>query len=380
MEAGERVKVVVLVHRIAPGGAETIAAESVIGLDDERFERLLCTGRQYTVATTEAADEMLRRVHAAGVEVLALRRRSRFAIWAWWPLLRLLRRERVDILHSHLFGSNVWACLLGRLARVPVIVCHEHMWSYDGSRARVWIDRWLIARWSSAFVAVSEAGLRSMVELERIRRQDVVLLRNGIPSLPPGDGQRVRRELGIGADQPVVVSSGILRPEKAYGVLIEAAAKLAGSLPGLRVLIAGEGPERPRLEALIADLGVSAVVTLLGIRSDIPDLLAAADLAVCCSDFEGGPLSVMEYTGAGLPVVATGVGGLPELVHDGENGVLVPPRDPASLARAIAGLLGDPQRRRRMGQAGMELRERGYGGAAFIRRLEALYERLLAAA
>lgn len=380
MKAGERVKVVILVHRIAPGGAEKIAAESAIGLDDARFERLLCTGRQHSADADEAADAMLGEVRAAGVEVLALRRRSRFAVWDWWPLLRLLRRERVDILHSHLFGSNVWACLLGRLARVPVIVCHEHMWSYGGSRARMWVDRWLIARWSSAFVAVSEAGFRSMVEVEGIRREGVVLLRNGIRTLPPGDGERIRRELGVGSDQPLVVSAGSLRPEKAYEVLIEAAAGLAATLPDLRVLIAGEGPERERLEASIAELGAAGTVTLLGARSDVPDLLAAADLAVCCSDFEGGPLSVMEYMGAGLPVVATAVGGLPELVHDGENGVLVPPRDPARLAAAIAALLGDPQCRRRMGSAGRELREREYGGEAFIRRLEALYEQLLAAA
>jgi L-malate glycosyltransferase len=231
-----------------------------------------------------------------------------------------------------------------------------------------------------AFVAVSEAGLRGMVEVERIPRRDVVLLRNGLEAVPPGDPGKVRRELGIAANHPVVLSTGGLRPEKAYEVLIDAAARLVESLPELRVLIAGDGPEREKLEALVTGLGLSGVVTLLGVRNDIPDLLAAADLAVCCSDFEGGPLSVMEYMGAGLPVVATKVGGLPELVRDGENGVLVPPRDPDDLAESIAGLLVDAGRRRRMGQAGRLLRESEYGGDAFIARLEALYERLLATA
>jgi glycosyltransferase involved in cell wall biosynthesis len=244
----------------------------------------------------------------------------------------------------------------------------------------MWIERWLIARWSTAFVAVSEAGLRSMVELERIPRRDVVLLRNGIEPLQPGDPEKVRRELGIAADQPVILSIGSLRSEKAYEVLIDATARFRGSLPNPRVLIAGEGPERGRLEALIADLGLSETVTLLGVRSDVPDLLAAADLAVCCSDFEGGPLSVMEYMGAGLPVVATRVGGIPELVRDGKNGILVPPRDPGGLAQAVIELLSDAERRRRMGQAGKSLREREYGGDVFISRLEALYERLLAMA
>ena len=381
MDAGERIKVVVLVHVVAPGGAEKMAVESVVGLDDERFARVLCAGREHILAgTEEATREMLRRVQEAGVEVLSLRRKSRFAIWSWLPLLRLLRRERIDILHSHLFGSNLWGCLLGRLAGVPVIVCHEHMWSYGGSRFRTLVDRWLIARWSNAFIAVSEAGRRSMIELEGIRQQDVVLLRNGIRPLPAGDPKKVRDELGIGADQPVVLTIGMLRPEKAHEVLIEAAAELVKqSVAGLRVLIAGEGQERAKLEALIAELGLAQVVTMLGNRTDIPDVLAAADIAVCCSDFEGGPLSVMEYMGAELPVIATEVGGLPELVRS-ESGVLIPPRDPSRLAEEIAGLLTDVERRRRMGKAGKELRDQEYGIDVYIRRLEALYEQLLEAA
>ncbi len=380
MEITEPVKVVILVHLVGPGGGETMAVESAIGLDPKRFDRVLCVGRLNEPEDEEVAAGMLRRVRASGARVLRLRRGSRLAIWAWWPLLRLLHRERVDVLHGHMFGSNVWACLLGRLARVPVVVCHEHMWSYGGGRLRTLIDRWLIARWSNAFIAVSEEGRRSMVEVERIRPEDVVLLRNGLPPLAPGDPHKAREELGIGAEQPVLVTSGSLRREKAYEVLIEAVAALAPSAPGLRVLIAGDGPERPRLEELIRKLGLSGVVSLLGVRADIPDLLAASDIGVCCSDFEGGPLSVMEYMGAGLPIIATRVGGLPELVQDGVNGALIPPRDPEALAEAAAGLLADPSLRERMGNAGRELREREYGIDSYIHRLESLYRRLLAEA
>ena len=106
-------------------------------------------------------------------------------------------------------------------------------------------------------------------------------------------------------------------------------------------------------------------------------MLAALDVAVCCSDFEGGPLSVMEYMGAGLPVVATRVGGLPELVQDGETGILVEPRDPAGLADAIAGLLADPDRRRELGSAGRDLRAREYDVDVWMSRIEALYASLL---
>ena len=150
----------------------------------------------------------------------------------------------MDVLHGHLFGSNVWAVILGRLTRTPVVVAHEHMWAYGGNRLRPLLDRDLIARFSEAFIAVSEEGRRRMIEVERIDPGRITLIPNGIAGFPPGDGARIRRELGIDPGDPVIGSVGHLRREKAYEVLIEAAALLRDR--GLRpaVLIAGEGPER----------------------------------------------------------------------------------------------------------------------------------------
>ena len=175
----------------------------------------------------------------------------------------------------------------------------------------------------------------------------------------------------------MIGSVGHLRREKAYEVLIEAAALLrdAGSRPV--VLIAGEGPERRRLESLISARELRDSVRLLGARSDVPDLLAALDVAVCCSDFEGGPLSVMEYMEAGLPVIASDVGGLPELVADGESGILVAPRDPPALSAALAELIGDPGERRRMGEVGQRVRRERWSLEAWAGRIEALYLELL---
>jgi glycosyltransferase involved in cell wall biosynthesis len=374
------VRVVVMIDSIAgPGGAETLAVENAIRLDPERFERTLCVTRwENGVERTEPAASILARLSEAGVRVIKLRRSSRAALWAWRPLLRVLRRERVDVLHGHLFGSNVWAVILGRLARTPVVVAHEHMWAYGGNRLRPLLDRDLIARFSDAFIAVSEEGRRRMIEVERIAPERITLIPNGIAGFPPGDGARIREELGIGSGEVVVGSVGHLRREKAYEVLIEAAALLRDDR-GLRpaVLIAGEGPERPRLEEQIAARGLGDSVRLLGARTDVPDLLAALDVAVCCSDFEGGPLSVMEYMEAGLPVVATDVGGLPELLAGGQTGILVPPRSPGTLATVLAGLIADADERRRMGEGGRRMRRERWSLEAWIARIEALYLELL---
>ena len=181
-----------------PGGAETLALEGAIRLDPARFERTFCITRwSDDLEREEPSRTWLRRLREAGVRVIGLRRSGPLALWAWGPLLKVLRRERVDVLHGHLFGSNFWATILGRLARVPVVVAHEHMWAYSGNRLRPLLDRELIARFSSAFVAVSEEGRRRMESVEGIPASDIVLIPNGIPATPPGDGARVRAELGI---------------------------------------------------------------------------------------------------------------------------------------------------------------------------------------
>jgi glycosyltransferase involved in cell wall biosynthesis len=376
---GRPVKVVVMLDSIRrPGGGERLAVESAIRLDPERFERTLCLTRwEDEFELAEPGRTLLQRLSAAGVRVVGLRRRHRLDLAAWSPLVRILRRERVDVLHAHLFGSNLWASVLGRLARVPAVVAHEHMWAYSQGGLRPLIDRELISRLADAFVAVSEEGRRQMIEIERIPPGRVVLIPNGAPALKPGDGPAFRSQLAISPTAPVIASVGHLRSEKAYEVLIEATSILRERFRELVVLIAGEGEERPRLERLVDDLGLGSTVRLLGSRDDVADLLAACDLAVCCSDFEGGPLSVMEYMDAALAVVATNVGGMPELVRDRETGLLVPPRDPRSLAGAVAELLDDPKRRRGMGEAGRELRRGEYGIERWVERLESLYQELL---
>jgi glycosyltransferase involved in cell wall biosynthesis len=276
-----------------------------------------------------------------------------------------------------MFGSNVWAVVLGRLCRVPVVVAHEHMWAYDGGRSRALIDRHVIARGSDAFIAVSETGRTLMVESEGLDPDDIVVIPNGITAVEPPPKAEARAKLGLADSDRVVGTVGHLRPEKSFETLVEAAAALRERVPALRVLVAGEGDERARLEAQIATLGLEGVVDLVGATEDVPSLLAALDVAVCCSDFEGGPLSVMEYMRAGLPVVATRVGGLPELLGDG-GAVFVPPRDHVELADGIARVLDDDALAARLGQAGRERQRAEYDIAVWARRLEELYEDLSA--
>jgi len=344
-------------------------------LDPDRFERTLCVTRWDPAADVATAVEELR---GAGVRLLALERSTKLSLRAFGPLWSLMRRGEVDVVHAHKFGSNVWGTLLGPAAGVPVVVAHEHTWSYEGDPLRRLIDRELIARRSDAFIAVSREDLRRMIEVEGISPDDVIFVPNGIEARSSDRGAEVRRALGVATDAPLVATVAGLRPQKALDVLIRAAGLLARRLPRLRVLIAGEGSERPGLESLIEELGLQGVVTLLGVRSDVPDLLAAVDVAVSTSRFEGSPLALMEYMAAAKPVVATRVGGVPDLIDDGVHGLLVEPGDASAVAEAITRLLDDPGRAADMGRRGRERQAREFDLDVMARTLESLYERLYA--
>jgi glycosyltransferase involved in cell wall biosynthesis len=376
-----KLRVVTLVDRLGTGGAERLAIQTTTRLDPERFDRTLVASRDFGVAISkEHVANALEDLRAAGVRVIGLNRTSARQVWAWWPLYRMLRRERVDVLHAHKFGSNLWGTVVGRLARVPVIVAHEHTWSYEGQPLRKLADRAVIARGSSAFVAVSREDQRRMVEVERIREEDTIFIPNGIPAPPEASGKDVRAELGIAPDAPVIGTVSVLRPQKALDVLLRATKTLVQEFPALRVLIAGEGDCREELEELTAELGLRETVMFLGVRTDVPDVLAALDVAVSTSDFEGSPLSVMEYMEAGRPIVATRVGGVPDLIDDAVHGRLVAPQDAAGFAEGVATLLRDPDAAREMGARARERRRAEFDIDVMVRRLEALYEELRAKA
>jgi glycosyltransferase involved in cell wall biosynthesis len=376
-----RVHVVSLLDNLGAtgGGAETMARELAVRLDRSRFRSTLCVTRREGDPTPDELS-IIGDLEAQGVRVLSLARRSKLHLAAWRPLVGYLRRENVQVLHGHMFGSNVWAATLGQLANVPVVVAHEHGWSYEGQPVRRFLDRVLVARSSDAIIASSELARARMIEVERIdpRRTRIVYIRNGIVE-PVPSGRAIRRELGIAADAPLVLAVARLDPYKSLHVLIAAAAQLREEFPGLRVLIAGDGPEQARLQGLISSLALGDVVTLLGARSDVPDLIAACDVATLCSYSETTPLAIMEYMALGKAVVATRAGGIPDLIHDGVEGVLVEPGDPAALAGAIGGLLKAPGRASELGRRAQARQRQEFSIDRVADRVQGLYEELLAA-
>lgn len=355
----------------ATGGAERMAAQLTLTLDRTRFEPHLVSTRRLPNPA------WLEELAAGGVETLLLDRSRRIDLLAWRPLAALVRRRRIDVVHAHKFGSNVWAAVFGATLRVPVVVAHEHSWSFEGEPLRKLLDRHVVARGADVVLAVSEDDRRRMIEIERIPPHRIRVLPNAIPPLPePERPDGVRAELGIPPHAPVVGLVAVVRPEKRHDLLLAAAAALRPRFPDLRVLLAGPGlPGRlERLQAAIAELGLEGVVLPLGLRLDVANVLAALDVAVICSDREGAPLAVIEYMAAGKAVVATRVGGLPDLVQDAA--VLVPPGDAPALADAIGSLLGDPAQRADLGRRARRLHASRHSLDAVAAQVEELYEEL----
>ena len=366
--ADGRLTVLTVVDRPMTAGAETVATRIALGLDDSRFHSILCS-------TRPSSPEEVAAVRAAGVEVLELNRRSRLDVWRWRPLVRLLRSGRVDVVHAHKFASNFWGALLVPRSPLPVLLAHEHTWSYEGMLRRV-VDRELIARRSRAIVAVSPTDRTRMIELEGIPASKVLFIPNGIPDRPAGDRARSRRELGLTPSDAVVGTVCSLRPQKELETALRALSRLAPHRPNLRFLVVGDGPERSRLERLAEELGVPTVFLGQRPNDEIPDLVAAMDVLVLSSRFEGMPLAVLEWMAAGKAIAASRVGGIPAMVRHEQEALLVPPRDHGAFAEAIGRLLDDPAERKRLGDAARRRQQAEFRFEHTLDVLETLYERL----
>lgn len=369
--SGRRMRVVMLVEMLTEtaGGGERFAAGLASALAGDGHDVGL-------YATRRATGGLVEQLERDGVAVHALGRRGRYDVLPFRSLAATLRSQPVDVLHAHQFGSNVWGSLIGRACRVPVVVAHETTWSYEGDRLRRVLDGQLIGRLADAFVAVSPADADRMVRLEGVPAGKIHVIPNAVVPRPSDDDGDLRAELGLAPDAPMVGVVAIQRPQKALDVLLDAFALVVAGGLDAQLVLAGRGPCHDELRQHAAALGIAGRTHFLGVRQDLDVLLRAFDVCALSSDFEGTPLIVLEAAAHGVPFVATRVGGLPEAVHDGETGLLVPPRDPEALAAALAGLLRDPERRARMSaQARAHAAEYELGPVA--ERFAALYDALL---
>lgn len=361
-----RLRVLFLIDRVGDtGGAERAAWALAMHLPRDRFEVWMCSTRHAHPVAVAALTE-------SGVRHVNIGRRSKWDVHRLAALVALVRRERFDILHAHMFGSNLWGTLIGRACGVPVLLAHEHTWSYRGNPLRKWLDGRVIGRLATRFIAVSSLDAERMVSVEHVPAEKVVMIPNAYVPRPGSVGGDLRQELEIADDTPLVAAVSLLRPQKALSVLLDAFPRVLEAVPDAHLIIAGEGPCRGELEQQTRELGLTDKVHFLGRRRDVDAILSAADVAAMSSDFEGTPLVTYECMANRTPLVATAVGGLLDIIEDGRTGMLVAPRDPSALAAALINLLTDPVRRERIAAAAAERLE-DFTLEAAVRRYARLY-------
>lgn len=289
-------------------------------------------------------------------------------------LLRIFRRRGVDVAHAHEFTLSVYGAAAARLARIPQIVTmHGNQEMTRALRRRVAL-RWAFGR-SAGVVAVSSATQHQLERDLGLAPGSIAVIRNGMP-VRPGDPAPVRRELGVAEGEVLLVAVGNLDRRKGHIFLLEALAMLRDRCPvAWRLAIASgrSGDERPRLEAFARERGLAERVHILRHRDDVPALLAAADVFVMPSLWEGLPLALLEAMLAGSAVVASETSGIPEAIANGEDGLLVPPGDSAALAHALERLLRDGGLRARLAAHARERALREFTIGAMVDAYEALY-------
>ena len=370
-----RTKVLYLVNEFADGSSNNLILTLIKGMDHEQFE--------FHVAGLKASGgSMEARFRDAGATVENFgMAQGRLGLGLVRQIARTIDAQAIDILHTHVMRPDILGGIAARLShRRPAVFSTKHNMAYVRGQT-AWRVRnlvyWPAMRASDRVVTVTELLRQQAIERLHLRPDRVTTIYNGINAdhfYQPEAREALRAELGIGPEAFVMTYTGRLIGGKGIEDLLRATAHLAPQHPEARALVVGEGPLDAPLKQLAAELNITDQIVFSGFRRDIPAVLAASDVFVLPSFSEGLPLSLLEAMAACKPVVASRVGGIPEVVVDGETGLLIDPGDVPGLAAALASLIDDPAQSQRIGTQGQKHVQDHFTVDRMVAQYQALYE------
>jgi glycosyltransferase involved in cell wall biosynthesis len=335
-----------------------------------------------TVFCLDAIGTLGEQLRSEGVEVVTLGRRPGRDWRVGWRLAREARARKIDVFHAHQYTPFFYAAV----ARVlsfggPRLILTEHGRHYPDlvRPLRRAINRLVLDHLADAVNACCGFSAEGLAIVDGFAGRRIEVIENGIDLerySRPTDRSALRKELGLDPSRRYVVTIARFHPVKDHAMLLRAFARVAATRPDTDLLLAGDGPLRGELERQAADAGIAGRVRFLGIRSDVPALLQASDIFALTSVSEAASLTLLEAMASGLAVVVTNVGGNPEIVRDGVEGLLVPRGDSEAAATALLRLLNDPVRADAMGTAGRARVESRYQLQRTIDSYLALYRRV----
>ena len=370
---GKRIKVLHLVEKLEVGGLERIVACIAGNIDRNRYDiEVWCSSQAGPVADGLSRD---------GIKVRVLGINSCYSPRSVLKLAGLFKEHGPDILHTHTYFDNTLGRMAALGAGVPVAIVHVHsIYSGQYSPMNILVER-LLSFFTDKVICCSEAVKEFVLKGEKIAPSKVTVILNGVdpaPFIRPLDRRSCRASLGLGDGETVIITVAALTSRKGQRFFLQAMADIVKKHEDVRYLVVGGGPLGDALKAQAESLGIGCNVVFTGERGDVPDLLRISDIFVLPSSIvEGLPVSVIEAMAAGLPVVATKVGGVHEVVEDGMTGILVPPEDPGAIAKAVLSLLADRDKAGRMGDEGREVFLEKFSSRAMVAGVEALYQDLV---
>ncbi len=350
-------------------GAQTLLMDFASHCPADRYSNL--------VAFLVGEGPLARESRYAGVEVADLTRGGAFDIRSLWGLVRLIRRQRIDLVHTHLVHGGILGRLAARLGGVRRVVTTRHYGTELKERSLLYRLEDRMTRRSGRVIAISQAVRRHLEERGIAPPERIRVIHNALDSeLFGGDPPPVRDDPGR---PPVLGSIGRLRPQKGFHHLLDAFRLVLDHHPAAMLEIVGDGPLRGELEGRCRQLGIDNAVRFTGSvpHTEIPRVIDGWDLFVLSSVWEGFGMVLIEAMARSRATVATRVGGVVEVVEEGVTGLLVPPGDPGSLARAVGGLLDHPQQLAAMGRAGRERALGLFSMETFTEKTVAVYDELL---
>ena len=356
------IRLLLVVDSLEVGGAERQVVDLAVALRSK--------GYVVSVACSVAGD-LSGALEEAGIPVRPLLRRlakRRLSLAYAWRLRRLLSEERFDLVHAHIYASVVAAAIATLGTGVPLVITEHTEASWQDWRAR-WVSRWVYRR-VGRIIAVSTPIRRRLIERDGVHPDLIAIVPNAVVSASEEHADTSPPLPAELHERPLVGVVARLQPEKGVANFVKAAARLAPQLPEAHFVIAGDGPLRQELAALAEDLDLGSRAHFLGFRSDASALMRSLDVLVVPSLTEGSPLVTLEAMAAGVPVVASAVGGIPDQIRHDKEGVLVPPGDTDALGDALLELLRDPECARRLGEAGRRRAASQFSHATMVQRIE----------
>ena len=366
------------IHNLTMGGAERHLLQVFKELDRSRFHPvLICLGNSRNTLLYQEYESL-------GIEVIDLCLEGRlYAPLNLKKLLsmkKILARRNIKVVHGYLFEGNLVAALIGRLARVPVVIASKR--SFDRYTNLPLLTCRLGNHLADCVTANSESVSDFVQSVESCPKRKLVVIHNGVNG--SGDNhyserarQKLRQNWNIPADSFVVGTVARFFWKKGYEHFVQMASLVISVRPNTQFVTIGDGPLKPQMEKMAEDFGIAGHIRFLGWQPNADRLLGLFDLYVCPSLMEGMSNALLEAGARGLPMIATAVGGNKETVVHGQTGFLVPPKDPAAMAEAVTELMDNPILLKQMGKRAKESINSKYSTAVMVRKMEGLYDSLL---